>query len=97
MAVDQSVLDEIVRRSVDVAHLNRIILFGSAARDQMGPGSDVDLLVVTSGVPRRSETTCEPSSARLSRKGRNSLPPDRKVPAVVRTPATAVLVPSGMT
>jgi predicted nucleotidyltransferase len=53
MMVDQSVLDEIVRRIVDVAQPDRIILFGSAARGQMGPDSDVDLLVVKSGVPHR--------------------------------------------
>lgn len=53
MTVDQSVLDEIVRRIVEVAHPERIILFGSAARDEMGPDSDLDLLVVKSGVPHR--------------------------------------------
>lgn len=53
MAVDQSILDEIVRRVVAVAHPDRIILFGSAARGQMGPDSDLDLLVVKSGVPHR--------------------------------------------
>jgi len=51
--VDQSILDEIVRRIVDVAQPDRIILFGSAARGQMGPDSDLDLLVVKAGVPHR--------------------------------------------
>jgi len=48
--VDQAVLDEIVRRVVEVAQPDRIILFGSAARGEMGPHSDVDLLVIKSGV-----------------------------------------------
>jgi predicted nucleotidyltransferase len=48
-----TLLDEIVRRVVAVAHPDRIVLFGSAARGEMGPDSDVDLLVVKSGVPHR--------------------------------------------
>ena len=47
------VLDEIVRRVVEVAQPDRIILFGSAARGQMGPDSDIDLLVIKAGVPHR--------------------------------------------
>jgi predicted nucleotidyltransferase len=42
-------LAEIVRRIVEVAKPETIILFGSAARDQMGPNSDVDLLVIKRG------------------------------------------------
>ena len=49
----QAVLDEIVRRIVEVAAPEKIILFGSAARGQMGPDSDVDLLVIKSGVTHR--------------------------------------------
>ena len=48
------VLREIVRRVVEVAQPERIILFGSAARGTMGPNSDVDLLVVKSGRCNRS-------------------------------------------
>jgi predicted nucleotidyltransferase len=51
--MDQALLDDIVRRIVEVAHPERIILFGSAARGDMGPDSDVDLLVVKSGVASR--------------------------------------------
>ena len=51
--LDASVLDEIVRRVVEVARPDRIILFGSAVREQMGPDSDVDLLVIKSGVEHR--------------------------------------------
>jgi predicted nucleotidyltransferase len=39
-------IQEIVRRIVEVAHPQQIVLFGSAARGNMGPHSDVDLLVV---------------------------------------------------
>ena len=51
--MDRAILDEIVRRVVEVAQPDRIILFGSAARGDMGPDSDMDLLVVKSGVPHR--------------------------------------------
>ncbi len=44
--VDREVLNEIVRRIVDVAEPERIVLFGSAAKGEMGPNSDLDLLVV---------------------------------------------------
>ena len=51
---DQQLLDEIVTRAVAVAHPIRIVLFGSAAREAMGPNSDLDLLVVVrDGVHRR--------------------------------------------
>lgn len=46
-------LDEIIRRVVEIADPEKIILFGSAARGDIGPDSDVDLLVVKSGVHRR--------------------------------------------
>jgi predicted nucleotidyltransferase len=47
--VAQGILEEIIKRVVAVAQPERIILFGSAARETMGPNSDVDLLVVKSG------------------------------------------------
>ncbi len=43
----EAILQDIVQRIVDVAQPERIILFGSAARGEMGPHSDVDVLVVT--------------------------------------------------
>jgi len=46
-------LAEVVRRIVDASHPDRIILFGSAARGEVGPDSDSDLLVVKAGVPHR--------------------------------------------
>jgi len=50
---DSRILDEIVRRVVEVANPDRIILFGSAARGELGPDSDYDLLIVKSNVPHR--------------------------------------------
>lgn len=44
--VDQDKLDEIVRRIVEAVAPEKIILFGSAARGDTGPHSDVDLLVI---------------------------------------------------
>lgn len=51
--LDERLLQEIVRRVVEVAQPDRIILFGSAARGELGPDSDVDLLVIKSGVEHR--------------------------------------------
>ena len=55
--LDQAVLDEIIRRIVSVAQPEKIILFGSAARGQMGRNSDVDLLIVKHGADRRRTAT----------------------------------------
>jgi uncharacterized protein len=43
---DPAVIDDLVRQIVEAVHPLRIILFGSAARGEMGPDSDVDVLVV---------------------------------------------------
>jgi predicted nucleotidyltransferase len=45
MMVDETLLDEVVRRVLTVARPERIILFGSAATNQMTEDSDLDLLV----------------------------------------------------
>lgn len=50
---DPAALEELVRRIVQVARPEQIILFGSAARGEMGPDSDLDVLVVKSGVEHR--------------------------------------------
>ncbi len=50
---DPEVLAEAVRRVVEVSHPRRIILFGSAARGDMGPDSDLDLLVEVEGPVNR--------------------------------------------
>lgn len=46
--VSDEILQEIVRRIVEVAKPEKIILFGSAAREEMGPDSDLDFLVIKS-------------------------------------------------
>ena len=46
MTISKKVLREIVRRIVAAVQPEKIILFGSAAREEMGPDSDLDLLVV---------------------------------------------------
>ncbi|MGB9774931.1 MAG: nucleotidyltransferase domain-containing protein [Anaerolineae bacterium] len=45
----EEALQEIIHRIVRVASPERIILFGSAARGEIGPHSDLDLLVIKSG------------------------------------------------
>ncbi len=57
--IDQAALDDIVRRIVEVDQPERIILFGSAARGEMGPDSDLDLLVIKSGQYHRGRLTEE--------------------------------------
>lgn len=47
--VKRQVLADIIRRVVEAAQPEKIILFGSAARGEMGPNSDVDLLVIKGG------------------------------------------------
>lgn len=46
---DKKILAEIVQRVVEAAKPDTIILFGSAARGEMGPNSDIDLMVIKSG------------------------------------------------
>lgn len=53
-ALNPEVLTEVVWRIVEVAQPEKIIMFGSAARGEMGPNSDLDLLVIVQpGVHRR--------------------------------------------
>jgi len=57
--VSPHVLDGIVRRIVQIADPDKIILFGSAARGEMGRHSDLDLLVVKSGCVHRRKLAQE--------------------------------------
>jgi len=50
-------LADIVRRVVEAAQPDKIILFGSAARGEMGPDSDIDLLVIKRGRFNRRRLT----------------------------------------
>ena len=45
----QEVLEDIINRIVETVRPEKIILFGSAARGEMGPNSDVDLLIIRKG------------------------------------------------
>ena len=56
MQLDPQVIDELVRRIVETAHPLRIILFGSAARGEMGSNSDLDVLVVMPDGTHRRRT-----------------------------------------
>lgn len=56
-AAKQAALDRLVERIVEAAHPLKILLFGSAAREDAGPESDLDVLVVMpDGTPRREAT-----------------------------------------
>ncbi len=46
MKVDHELTGEIIRRILEVAQPERIILFGSAAADRMTRDSDIDLLIL---------------------------------------------------
>jgi predicted nucleotidyltransferase len=63
MGVDETLLKEIVRRILSVAHPDKIILFGSAATGQMTKDSDIDLLIVEPDPPNRHERSVEIRSA----------------------------------
>ena len=54
---DPVVLADIVRRVVEAAAPEKIVLFGSAARGTMGPDSDLDLLVIKGGKFNRHRVT----------------------------------------
>lgn len=53
MQPDEKALQTIIDRIVDATQPEQIILFGSAARGDMGRNSDIDLLVIKSDVHRR--------------------------------------------
>ena len=46
---DPVILADIVRRVVEAAKPDKVVLFGSGARGTMGPDSDIDLLVIKKG------------------------------------------------
>lgn len=59
MELSKEKLEEIIRRVIQVAQPERIILFGSAAKGEMGPNSDVDLLVIKKGEFHQGRLTGE--------------------------------------
>src|SRR5437763_30413 len=46
---DPAIVADIIRRIVRAAKPEKIVLFGSAARGEMGPDSDYDVLVIKAG------------------------------------------------
>jgi predicted nucleotidyltransferase len=54
---DPAIVADIVERIVRAAKPERIVLFGSAARGEMGPDSDLDLLVIKGGKFQRNRLT----------------------------------------
>ncbi len=55
----EATLREMVRRLVERFQPEKIILFGSRARGEAGPDSDIDLLIVLPGPLRRLEQTVD--------------------------------------
>lgn len=51
--MDDKLMEEIVRRVVETVRPDKIILFGSRARGDARPGSDIDLLVITDSTEPR--------------------------------------------
>jgi len=56
MAPTQEQLNLILQRVIRAVHPLRVVLFGSAARGEMTPDSDVDLLVVMPNGTHRRKT-----------------------------------------
>jgi predicted nucleotidyltransferase len=54
---DPTILADIVKRVVEAANPEKIVLFGSGARGTMGPDSDLDLLVIKGGKFNRHRVT----------------------------------------
>ena len=50
-------LREILQRIVGIADPDKVILFGSAARGDVTPNSDIDLLIIKEGVAHRGRLT----------------------------------------
>jgi predicted nucleotidyltransferase len=59
MHPDPQAINELVRRIVEAVHPRRVILFGSAARGEMGPNSDLDVLVIMPDGTHRCQTAQE--------------------------------------
>ena len=44
--LNSEIVDDLVNRIVSAIHPIKIIMFGSAAQSRIGPGSDIDVMVV---------------------------------------------------
>ena len=56
---EPSLIDELVRRIVEAVQPIQIILFGSAARDEMTANSDIDVMVIMPDGTHRRRTAQE--------------------------------------
>jgi len=56
---DTQLVSDLIGRIVSAAHPIRIVLFGSAARGEMGPDSDIDVMVVMPDGTHRLNATRE--------------------------------------
>jgi predicted nucleotidyltransferase len=56
MQPDARVIDQLIQQIVAAVHPLRIVLFGSAARGEMGPNSDFDVMVVMPNGTHRRKT-----------------------------------------
>jgi predicted nucleotidyltransferase len=88
MAVDETLMREIVRRVLTVARPDRIILFGSAATGQMTKDSDIDLLIVEPAPTNRHEESVAIEAAI----GDVNFPIDVKIIASERFEATKNII-----
>jgi predicted nucleotidyltransferase len=52
---ERQVISDMLRRIVDAAHPSKVLLYGSHARNEAGPASDVDLLVLFDELTDRRE------------------------------------------
>jgi len=57
MQYNHKTIDDLIGRIVDTVYPLRIVLFGSAARGEMGPDSDIDIMVVMPDGTHRLNTT----------------------------------------
>jgi predicted nucleotidyltransferase len=55
--IEPSILRDVIRRVVEAAQPDKIVLFGSAARGKMRADSDLDLLVIKGGKFNRWRVT----------------------------------------
>ena len=53
--INKKILDAILEKIIKIANPDKVILFGSYARNEARPGSDIDLLVVKKGVEQRKK------------------------------------------
>jgi predicted nucleotidyltransferase len=57
--ITEDLLQEVVRRILSVGSPEKIVLFGSRARGEARPDSDLDLLIIEeSDLPRYKRSTC---------------------------------------